>query len=70
MADTTPPVTKKLCSLLGGCPAKRHNQAKEREKEGFIPCSKYGEHRGSSPKQCLREQQHWGNSELRVHAYS
>ena len=36
-----------------GLAAKRHNQMKEQEKEGFLACSKSGEHWGSFPKQCL-----------------
>ena len=45
---------EKLDSPLGGCQAKRHNQAKELgEKEGFSTCSKQGEHQGYFPKQCL-----------------
>ena len=58
-------VTQKLGLPLGGCQVKRHNQAKEQEKEGFIICSKLGDHQGSFPKQ-----QTWGSFKLRVHAYS
>ena len=50
--------------------AKRHNQTKDQEKEGFTTCSKSGEHQGSFPKQCLPKQQNWGSFKLRVHAYS
>ena len=36
-----PHVTQKLSLLLGGCSAKKHNEAKDQEKEGFIiTCSK------------------------------
>ena len=31
-----PHVTPKLSLPLGGCSAKKHNQAKDQEKEGFI----------------------------------
>ena len=32
--------------------AKKHKEAKDQEKEGFITRSKYGEHWGSFSKQC------------------
>ena len=63
-------VTETLGLPLGGCRAKRHNQGKEREKEGFITCSKWGERRGYFAKQCLPKQQNWGSFKLRVYAYS
>ena len=62
---------QKLGSPLDGCQAKRHNQAKDQEEEGFITiCSRYGNHQGSFPKQCLSKQQNWGSFKLRVYAYS
>ena len=57
-------VTWKPGSLFGGCWAKRHNQAKEREKEGMVTCSKW-EPWGSFPRQCLSEQPSWGSFKLR-----
>ena len=42
-------VTQKLDSPLGGCQAKRHNQARDQEKEEFIIIfSKQGEHQDPS----------------------
>ena len=64
------PVTWKLASPPGGCWAKRHNQDKDQEKEGFITCSEYREHWESFPKRYLPKQQHQGNFKQRVHTYS
>ena len=50
---------------LGVCQAKRHNQAKEQEMEGFIICSKLGKLEGSFSKQ-----QNWGSFKLNVYTYS
>ena len=41
------------------------NTTKDWEKERFITCSKYGEHRGSFPTQCLSKQQNWGCFKLK-----
>ena len=63
-------VTWKPGSLFGGCWAKRHNQAKEREKEGMVTWIKWGEPWGSFPRQCLPEQPSWGSFKLRyVHIH-
>ena len=43
-------VSPKLSSLLGGCQAKRHDQAKDQEKEGFVTCSKVRKTMGIFPK--------------------
>ena len=58
-------VTWKPGSLFGGCWAKRHKQAKEREKEGMVTWIKWGEPWGSFPRQCLPEQPSWGSFKLR-----
>lgn len=46
----------KLGSPIGGSQAKRHNQVKEEEKDGFSSATSKGEHGGYFPKKCLPEQ--------------
>lgn len=53
----------------GRCQGKRHNQAKELEKEGFISCSKYESIR-ALPQSSVPEQQYCGIFKLGIHAYS
>ena len=51
-----------LSSPFGGCQAKRHNQAKEGEMEGFLTIlAASKENQGSFPKQCFPRRQNWGS---------